>query len=129
MKRKCRMIPPLWRMPFVKINLYMGLFFLMCVNVWGTNHAQTLSLSMKQASLKEIFRWVEQNSGYRFLYKSGDVAGMKVKNVKMEDATVEALLDYCLANTGLVYERDAQLIVVKQGKPSDAAQTVEEADI
>ena len=99
----------------------------MCVNVWGTNHAQTLSLSMKQASLKEIFRWVEQNSGYRFLYKSGDVAGMKVKDVEMEDATVEALLDYCLANTGLVYERDAYLIVVKQGKPSDVVQTVEEA--
>ena len=107
-----------------RLRLCMCLLCFFCLNGWAVNYAQTLTLSLKDASLKEVFNWVERNSDYRFLYKSADVSGIRVGDVQVENVSVEALLDHCLANTGLVYERDADLIVVKEGE--ELPQSVEE---
>lgn len=107
-----------------RLKLCACLLCFFCLNGWAENYAQMLTVSLKDATLKEVFTWVEQNSNYRFLYKSADVSKVKVGDVQVENTSVEALLDLCLAHTGLIYERDADLIVVKAGKP--VAQTVEE---
>ena len=107
-----------------RLKLCACLLCFFCLNGWAENYAQMLTVSLKDATLKEVFTWVEQNSNYRFLYKSADVSKVKVGDVQVENTSVEALLDLCLAHTGLIYERDADLIVVKAEKP--VAQTVEE---
>ena len=72
----------------------MCLLCFFCLNGWAVNYAQTLTLSLKDASLKEVFNWVERNSDYRFLYKSADVSGIRVGDVQVENVSVEALLDH-----------------------------------
>ena len=75
-------------------RLCMCLLCFFCLNGWAVNYAQTLTLSLKDASLKEVFNWVERNSDYRFLYKSADVSGIRVGDVQVENVSVEALLDH-----------------------------------
>ena len=109
---------------YKRLKLCACLLCFLCLNGWAENYAQTLTVSLKNASLKEVFNYVERNSDYRFLYKSADVSGIRVGDIHVEDTSVEGLLDYCLSNTDLVYERDADLIVVKPGKT--IPQSVEE---
>ena len=43
------------------------------LHTYGNVHSQNLTLSVENASLKEVFREIEKNSDYRFLFKSDDV--------------------------------------------------------
>ena len=45
------------------------------LHTYGNVHSQNLTLSVENASLKEVFREIEKNSDYRFLFKSDDVVG------------------------------------------------------
>lgn len=51
--------------------LMMGVFM-----ARGSVHAQDLMLNVKNATLKEVFKEIEEKSEYRFLFKSEDVLGV-----------------------------------------------------
>lgn len=86
-----------------------------CVaNVFGEVKSQTLTLDVKDRSLKEVFQLIEQNSSYRFLYKSDEIAGVTVDELKSKDERLEVVLQKCLSGTSLVYEKDGTLVIVKR---------------
>ena len=83
------------------------------VNVCAKSMAQTVTLRMKEATLQEVFKQLEKKSDYRFLYQSDEAAATKVKDLAMVNSSINAVLDYCLANTGLGYEIDGNYIIIK----------------
>ncbi len=95
-----------------------GLLFLLFISVqcaYGMSQEQ-ISLSMKNVTLREVFKGIEQQSDYRFLFLSEDVDAVKGLNLSFDVASIEAVLNYCLEGTSLVFEKEGTLIVVKQGE-------------
>lgn len=86
------------------------------LHTYGNVHSQNLTLSVENASLKEVFREIEKNSDYRFLFKSDDVVGIKGLTLSVSLADIDNVMALCLKGTRLVYEKDGSLIIIKRGQ-------------
>lgn len=99
-------------------------------NAFGTVKSQNLTLNLKDVALKEVFQFIEKNSDYRFLYKSDEILGIRVDELKVNNVDVDAILQKCLSGTPLMYKKDGALIMVKRRELPDlpAAQSVVEVN-
>lgn len=68
---------------------------------------KNFSFELRDVTVKDIFRYIEQNSEYVFLYASNKNLSKKV-NVDVKDKNVKQILDEVLEHTGLVYEIDGK---------------------
>lgn len=80
----------------------------------GIAQEQIVSLNLKNVSLPEVFITIERNTPYSFVFKSEDAEHIKGLTVQLKDRTVKEVLDYCLQNTGLVYEQENNLIIIRK---------------
>ena len=83
---------------------------------YGDAQAQTFTLKVENLALKDVFKKIETESEYRFLFKSEDVARVTGITFSVANAGIDEILALCLKNTRLIYEKDGSLIVIKQGK-------------
>lgn len=83
------------------------------VSVAGTGIAQSVSLSEKNASLKEIFKEIRRQTGYEFLYSSKTLALSNPVDIDVKDATLEEVLAICFNKQPLTYVISERTIVVK----------------
>lgn len=75
------------------------------------------SFELRDVTVKDVFRYIEKNSEYVFLYASNKNLSKKV-NVSVKNKNVKQILDEVLEHTGLVYEIDGKQVIVKaQDKP------------
>lgn len=82
---------------------------------------KAFSFELREVTLKDLFRYIEKNSEYVFLYASDKNLSKKV-NVDVRNKTVREILDEVLEHTGLVYEIDGKQVIVKE--PKTDVQTV-----
>lgn len=78
---------------------------------------KNFSFELRDVTVKDIFRYIEQNSEYVFLYASNKNLSKKV-NVDVKNKNVKQILDEVLEHTGLVYEIDGKQIIVKEQRTS-----------
>ena len=83
---------------------------------------KNFSFELRDVTVKDIFRYIEQNSEYVFLYASNKNLSKKV-NVDVKNKNVKQILDEVLEHTGLVYEIDGKQILVKERKEAPVAET------
>ena len=76
---------------------------------------KAFSFELREVTLKDLFRYIEKNSDYVFLYASDKNLSKKV-NVDVRNKTVREILDEVLEHTGLVYEIDGKQVIVKERK-------------
>lgn len=75
------------------------------------------SFELRDVTVKDVFRYIEKNSEYVFLYASNKNLSKKV-NVDVKNKNVKQILDEVLEHTGLVYEIDGKQIIVKEQRIS-----------
>lgn len=73
------------------------------------------SFELRDVTVKDVFRYIEKNSDYVFLYASDKNLSKRV-SVDVRDKNVSEILDEVLAHTGLVYEIDGKQVIVKERK-------------
>lgn len=76
---------------------------------------KNFSFELRDVTVKDVFRYIEKNSEYVFLYASNKNLSKKV-NVDVRNKTVREILDEVLEHTGLVYEIDGKQVIVKERK-------------
>lgn len=81
---------------------------------------KAFSFELREVTLKDLFRYIEKNSDYVFLYASDKNLSKKV-NVDVRNKTVREILDEVLEHTGLVYEIDGKQVIVKERKASEVS--------
>lgn len=75
---------------------------------------QVVDLDLKNASLIEVLLEIERNTSYSFVFKTEDLEHIKGLRVQMKNLTVKEILDYSLLNTGLSYEIENDLIIIRK---------------
>jgi hypothetical protein len=89
------------------LKLAVGLFLISYFNISNaSNYAQgtKLSLSFKDVSLKQIFKEIEKQSDFYFMYNDSKIDVNKKISIDAEGYTIYELLDKILDNSGIVYE-------------------------
>ena len=75
-----------------------------------------MDISMKNASLVEVFRYIRQNSDYTFVYDSDAVKRVNAISLDMKNAEVEEILDLCFQGSPFIYLIEGNLVIVKEQK-------------
>ena len=89
----------------------------------------TLSIQLKNVSLKHALRKIETLTNLPFTYKTNDIAGYNNINYQGRDIPVSRVLDALLRNTGLEYEQVSSNIIIKKIKVVPLVQVQPEANI
>ena len=90
--------------------------FLGIVNTHGTVYSQNeqqVTISMKNAYLKDILWAIQRQTTFVFMYHEEDLDKVGKVNVEARASTVEKILSDCLKGTGLTYVFQNEVIVLK----------------
>lgn len=78
--------------------------------------AKTISLRLENVQLKKVFKVIENEGYFRFVYKDDILPREQLVTISVKDATLDQVLDKVLANTSLTYRRlSDNLIVITKG--------------
>ena len=87
---------------------------------WAT--AQQFTLSMSKATLGQVINAVKAQSDYQFFYND-DLADATVNNINVTDASVEQVMSAALANKGISYKVENDIIYLSE---KEAARTTQD---
>ncbi len=68
--------------------------------------------SFKDASVEQVFKEIQKESHYRFVFLSENVQSLKKVTQDFKNASIESILDYCLQGSGINYEQDENVFVI-----------------
>lgn len=92
-------------------------FFILaaCLHVNATGYGQKVTLSEREVHIEKIFTEIKKQTGFTFLYTSNILNNTRRVSVKVTNASINEVLDICLAGQGLEYsvKSEDRLIIVK----------------
>ncbi|MDR2130499.1 MAG: SusC/RagA family TonB-linked outer membrane protein [Odoribacteraceae bacterium] len=108
-----------WTRIFTIMKTGLVLLFACSFHLNGAVFAQgeRMDLSMKDASLAEIFRQIRRLSNYTFVYDSDAINRLPPVSLSVKEATVEEVLDACLKNTGFSFVIDDDIVIIRAMHP------------
>jgi len=113
--------PPLWRKGKTG-KLARVLLFLCLLSASMAAHAQTVSLSVRNASLQEVFKEMEKQTGYVFFYDSKGIAGAHPVTLTVKGLPLRSALDSCLRGQPLEYSIINHTVVTRPKKAASVDQ-------
>lgn len=87
-------------------------FFSMTSYAVPESQQKIFSFKLENVTIKDVFKYIEQNSEFVFLY-SDDKIILKEVNLNVEGQTISQVLERLLQNTGMTYEIDGKQILLK----------------
>ncbi len=100
------------RIGMMKQLLILGV--VLVLSGFNTVFAQEVKFNfqMKNATLEDLFKKVERNSEYRFIYPVDDLKDFAKFDVDVKDLTISQVLDKYLKNFNLEYKFDNKYIII-----------------
>lgn len=90
-----------------------------CLHVHAIGFGQKISLSEREASIEKVFREIESQSNYKFLYASHVIQDAKKVTLTIREASIETVLDLVCQGQPFGYRIDQNMVVVKPRKSID----------
>ena len=85
-----------------------------CLTASANTFAQKITLTEQNVSLESVFKKIERQTGYTFVYRDEWMTKSKPVNVRVSDASLDQVLSLCFANQPLTYTIIGNAIVIKQ---------------
>lgn len=116
---------------FFVMKLTVILFFLGLMSLTASTYSQTkkFSLDMQGVSLSVLFRQIESQSEFVFIYKNEAVDLNKKVSVNVQEGTVDKILESALQNTGVKFEIDKKQIIITtdRNKPEITTESAQQS--
>lgn len=109
------------------MKLSLLLILLTCLPGYGKSFAQEkLRLQLRDGSLRQVLKAVEQQSNYRFVFHNETLPVSRKVSISVTDATLEQVLDQVFQGTGLSYtvKDDGLVVIHASGVAAQQAVTV-----
>jgi TonB-linked SusC/RagA family outer membrane protein len=96
------------------------------INAWSGVRSQTVTLSVKHSPLENVFRAIQKQTGYYFIYTKEDLRDARPVSLDVHNAGLTDVLEMCFKEQPLSYTVEENHIVVSR-KQEAKAMTVAEA--
>lgn len=108
------------------MKLCVLLMFVFSFTVVANTHAQQekVNLDLKNVSIKMLFGKIQKQTALSFVFNTELTKDFGRISVKADNEAVESVLRRVLANTGLTYRFEGDIIVIRQQELSTAQQEV-----
>ncbi len=96
------------------------MFFMLAgfLQVSASGISQTVTLSVKKAPAENLFRSIEQQTGYTFIVFSKDLEKMEPVTITLKNVPLKSALDKCFEGSPFTYTIDEKNIIVKMKRPA-----------
>lgn len=98
----------------MRINLIAFFIALACMQVAASTYAQRITLSEKNASLKDVFTALEAQSGYYIVYNTPMLKDARRVNVKLNKVSLREALNTLLEGQNFTYTIKDKTVVIKR---------------
>lgn len=102
-------------------------FFSMTSYAVPESQQKIFSFKLENVTIKDVFKYIEQNSEFVFLY-SDDKIILKEVNLNVEGQTISQVLERLLQNTGMSYEIDGKQILLKASGENDVSEKAQQKE-
>jgi TonB-dependent starch-binding outer membrane protein SusC len=102
---------------FVPMKTIILLTIFVCFLSATQCYSQTVTLSLKQASLEKTFKEIRKQTGYTFVYTREQINKSNPVSINIKNASINDALDVCFANQPLTFIIEDKHIIVKD-KPN-----------
>lgn len=92
-----------------------------CFYASASGHAQTVSLHEKEASLQKVFKEINRQTGFNFLYNSKTLKAARPVTINVKEAPLEEVLQLCFRQQPFYYLIENHTILVKDTSSVSAA--------
>jgi len=93
-----------------------------CLEVTAAGYSQTVTLSVKGEPLEKVFREIQTQTGFTFVYYKEDLQKARPVDLQVSDAPIEDALAACFRDQPFTYTIVDKYVVVKQKILIDNAQ-------
>lgn len=98
----------------LRMKLTLVLLCCMFMQSFASLYAQSITLKKRNASLEEVIWELKEKTKLTFLYSDEDVSAVKGIDLDVKDLGVGAVLEQCLAGTGLGYVKTNDAIIIRK---------------
>lgn len=102
----------------MRVNLTCILLLLTLIQVSASGFAQKITINKKNITLQQLFKEIQAQSGYDFLYEPKDLRNARLINVNAENTELKTFLDGIFKNQSLAYAIDQNTIVIRKKEKS-----------
>ncbi len=96
----------------MKLTIFFYFLGLMSISASTYSQSKKFSMNIENATLLDVFREIESQSEFVFIYKNEAIDLNKKVNLNVEDLTVDKVLESVLKDTGVKFEiNDKQIII------------------
>jgi hypothetical protein len=88
------------------------LIIAICFKVNGRINAQEINLALRNVPLSKVFKEIQKQTGYQFLYPDELLKSKKQVSIVLRSASLQQALDKCLAPEMLDYVIDDRTIII-----------------
>jgi len=94
------------------------LLFTACLHVAANTEGQNITLNVKDAPVKEVFREIQKQTGLNVMMDEALIEKLKAITLNVHDAPVSEVLKICFQNESLSYTIEDGRIIVKSVSPN-----------
>jgi len=92
------------------------LFLLAPLQTHGSNYRQGITISLQDATLENVFKEINQQTGYSFVYTKTKLRRAKKVSIEVFNSSLNEVLCLCFQNQPLTYTIVGKTVVVKPEK-------------
>lgn len=100
----------------MKLTAFLLLAAFLQVSAGG--YSQSISISLKKASIEKVFQEIEKQSEYRFFYNEKLLKNSKKITLDIKNSSLNSVLDVCFKDQPFSYVIDDRQIIIKQKEPA-----------
>ncbi|WP_207515019.1 SusC/RagA family TonB-linked outer membrane protein [Longitalea luteola] len=87
-----------------------------CLHLHAAGFGQRVTLSEKDIAIERIFEKIQEQTDYKFLYSDHLLEHSPRINIRVKNATIQEVLEYCLRGRMLEFEIDEKTIIIRPQK-------------
>ena len=104
--------------PLLIMKLTFTLLVVTFLQVSAATYAQKVTLSVKQVSIVKVFKQIQAQTNYDFLYNEEDVKNAKLVSIDVENKPLADVLNECFADQPLSYTiQNTTILITKKTNP------------
>ena len=102
------------------------MLLLVSLLLFSSVSAQNIVLKVTNVPLKEVFKRIENETSYKFLFKTEDVNPVTNVSVNVSNLDINTVMNQCLSGTGLTWEVDDEVVIVRKAPVSETQPTAKD---
>jgi TonB-dependent starch-binding outer membrane protein SusC len=100
----------------MRLTLFLIVGFLLTANANSYSQSTRLDIKLKNGTVAELMKFVEENSEFVFLYRNDELDLEKKLTIDLKDANIQQVLDAGFKDQNVVWDvYDRQIILRKEG--------------